>query len=104
MSRAQRRHHTERMKARYRRKERLHPYWRSDDPASAGKYANHGCTCSCWMCGNPRRHLGELTMQERRANGAGTDLDSSVSGVRADGLRSMFSAPGVDQEVEQGGI
>lgn len=23
--------------------------------------------CSCWMCGNPRRHLGELTLQEVRA-------------------------------------
>lgn len=24
--------------------------------------------CSCYMCGNPRRHRGELTMQEKRAN------------------------------------
>lgn len=24
--------------------------------------------CSCWMCGNPRRHLGEVTLQERRQN------------------------------------
>lgn len=23
--------------------------------------------CSCWMCGNPRRHFGEQTIQERRA-------------------------------------
>ena len=23
--------------------------------------------CSCWMCGNPRKWLGERTMQERRA-------------------------------------
>jgi hypothetical protein len=22
--------------------------------------------CSCWMCGNPRRYLGEITVQERR--------------------------------------
>ncbi|MGO4332011.1 hypothetical protein AB4Z48_37250 [Cupriavidus sp. 2TAF22] len=22
--------------------------------------------CSCWMCGNPRRHMGERTIQERR--------------------------------------
>lgn len=28
--------------------------------------AEHITCCSCWMCGNPRRHLGELTMQERR--------------------------------------
>ncbi|KMO20794.1 hypothetical protein QR78_09875 [Methylobacterium indicum] len=23
--------------------------------------------CSCWMCGNPRRWLDEVTVQERRA-------------------------------------
>ena len=23
--------------------------------------------CSCYMCGNPRKHFGELTVQERRA-------------------------------------
>ena len=23
-------------------------------------------TCSCWQCGNPRKHLGEITIQERR--------------------------------------
>lgn len=68
MGRALRRHHDQRMKARYRRKERLHPYWRNDDAKAAGLYANHGCNCSCWMCGNPRRHLNELTMQERKAN------------------------------------
>ena len=77
MSRAIRRHHSQRMKARYRRKERVHPYWRSDEPAAAGKYANHGCTCSCWMCGNPRRHHGELTMQERRA----LDLKDAQRGI-----------------------
>lgn len=66
MSLAERRHHEQRMKERYRRKERLHPYWRSDEPAAAGKYANHGCNCSCHMCGNPRRHFGERTIQEIR--------------------------------------
>lgn len=66
MGRANRRHHTERMKARYFRKERLRPYWRCDEAKAAGIYANHGCNCSCWMCGNPRRKLGERTMQERR--------------------------------------
>ena len=30
--------------------------------------ANHLKVCSCWMCGNPRRHLGEVTLQERRAS------------------------------------
>lgn len=65
--RAERRHHTERVKQKYYRMERLHPYWRTPDPASAGKFANHGCTCSCWMCGNPRRHFKERTVQELKA-------------------------------------
>ena len=24
--------------------------------------------CSCWMCGNPRRHFGKKTLQERIAD------------------------------------
>lgn len=24
-------------------------------------------TCSCWMCGNPRKHLDDLTLQEQRS-------------------------------------
>jgi hypothetical protein len=27
--------------------------------------------CSCSMCGNPRRHWGQLTVQERRQKAAG---------------------------------
>ena len=23
--------------------------------------------CSCWMCGNPRKHLNEITLQEQRS-------------------------------------
>lgn len=30
-------------------------------------WANHLAGCSCWMCGNPRRHSGAITVQERRA-------------------------------------
>lgn len=30
------------------------------------KLADHLAACSCWMCGNPRKWHGELTMQERR--------------------------------------
>ena len=30
--------------------------------------AVHGKPCSCTCCGNPRRHFGELTIQERKAN------------------------------------
>lgn len=70
MGRAERRHHNERVKAKFKRRERIHPYWTSDgeaDDHGAGIYANHGCSCSCWMCGNPRRHRGEKTIQERKA-------------------------------------
>jgi hypothetical protein len=31
-----------------------------------GSYVDTPTPCSCWMCGNPRRHLGELTVAERR--------------------------------------
>ena len=31
-----------------------------------GKVAGTRKLCSCWMCGNPRRHRGEETVQERR--------------------------------------
>ncbi len=37
-------------------------------------FAHRNCDClarcSCWMCGNPRKFLGERTLQERRADDA----------------------------------
>ena len=49
--------------ARMKRKaRRIYPW---DETA---KYANHLHPCSCSMgCGNPRRHFGGPTIQERRA-------------------------------------
>lgn len=44
-----------RMKAKARK---LYPH----DPQ--GRNANHLAVCSCWACGNPRRHLGERTLAE----------------------------------------
>jgi hypothetical protein len=32
----------------------------------AGCLAHTSTPCSCWMCGNPRRHWGGKTVQERR--------------------------------------
>ena len=29
------------------------------------KNADNIKSCSCWMCGNPRRYFGEQTLQER---------------------------------------
>ncbi len=66
MPRAQRRHDTSRVKARFYRKQRLHACWVTNQ-RNAGLFANHGKVCSCWMCGNPRKQ-GDLTMQEKRAN------------------------------------
>jgi len=31
-----------------------------------GSYVDTPTPCSCWMCGNPRSHLGERTIAERR--------------------------------------
>lgn len=57
---AERRHHTVRLKAK------------------RGKYSGKGhvmfetpAACSCWMCGNPRKFFGERTVQERRMTQAG---------------------------------
>lgn len=36
------------------------------DAKSIGQAARTRASCSCPMCGNPRKHFGELTPQERR--------------------------------------
>ena len=37
------------------------------NPRNIGKIAStHGKPCSCYMCGNPRRHFKEPTIQERK--------------------------------------
>ncbi|WP_349569416.1 hypothetical protein [Azotobacter salinestris] len=67
MDRSERRHHERRIKARFYRKQRIHEHGLTNK-RNAGVFAHHGKACSCWMCGNPRRYWGELTMQERRAD------------------------------------
>ena len=37
------------------------------DWPGAFKWANHLAGCSCYACGNPRKHFQMQTMQERRA-------------------------------------
>ena len=64
MKRARRRHDMERMKARARRL--FLTALRGRDLDHAHRVADNITVCSCWMCGNPRRHLRERTMQERR--------------------------------------
>jgi len=42
------------------------------EPCRAYAFAVDRKPCSCWMCGNPRRYFGEITVQERReASGQG---------------------------------
>lgn len=62
--RAFRRHHEQRVK---RRVAGYYGGYARDNPRYIGKFAHARQLCSCWMCGNPRRRLGERTLQERRA-------------------------------------
>ena len=70
MGRAERRHQRERIKAKVVRVvASWNEAWRRDAKA-IGRYVNHGLqVCSCYMCGNPRRHNGGPTMQERKVKG-----------------------------------
>jgi len=61
--RAMRRHHEERIKR------RVSEYYGGafkHDKRRLGIIAGSRQLCSCWMCGNPRKWLGEKTVQERR--------------------------------------
>lgn len=59
------------------RAQRILRVWRAQAWRYAGEYDDDGpvarrllrtrAPCSCPMCGNPRRHWGEHTVQERRA-------------------------------------
>lgn len=60
-----RRQQYERMKTRALRDLRQ-ARWRSDARA-VGKRVSTRQPCSCWMCGNPRRHFKQATMQEIRS-------------------------------------
>ena len=74
MSRAERRANTERVKARFYRKQRAWPLW-ATTAREAGTYVNHVKRCSCDMCGNPRRRWGKGTLAEARADIAAREWD-----------------------------
>ena len=67
-SRAFRRHHEERIKRRVRR---YYGGYAAERPRHLGRIAHSRQPCSCWMCGNPRRHVGERTLQEEAFVGIG---------------------------------
>lgn len=70
--RALRRHHMERLKAKWKRTQ-----WKNQASTSfsssiseakqSGMFVKTRALCSCWMCGNPRKHLGLRSIQELRA-------------------------------------
>lgn len=67
-TRAERRHHHQRMLDRV-KNFRIYDYFFLDDDARKRhqqKVAETRKPCSCWMCGNPRRYFNEKTMQEKR--------------------------------------
>lgn len=65
-----RRHH----RARLKRKRAGHFSGNAcETPRKLGMVVSTATPCSCPMCGNPRRYVGELTMQERRLSARATD-------------------------------
>jgi hypothetical protein len=63
MNRAERRHHTDRLKHNRRF---YHGSDLSRDPVQLGRTVTTPATCSCAGCGNPRKFNGERTVQELR--------------------------------------
>jgi hypothetical protein len=61
--RALRRHQEKRLKHRV---ESYYGGYARGDARKAGKVAHARQPCSCPACGNPRRHFGVPTIQERR--------------------------------------
>lgn len=60
-TKAQRRHDAERL-----RNKRAKTLSFNPTPRQLGRHVQTPKTCSCWMCGNPRKFLGERTVQEQR--------------------------------------
>lgn len=41
--------------------------WHLAVPEYVIKDVDHMASCSCWVCGNPRKYFKKLTLQEKRA-------------------------------------
>ncbi len=67
-NRSIRRHHHRRLQERAKWIMAVVWGYRAQDvsPRRLGKCVATRTPCSCWMCGNPRRHHAEVTIQERR--------------------------------------
>lgn len=57
---AENRHHHERMQERVKSF-----YWYY---GYANRFAKNRKRCSCYMCGNPRKHFKDITIQEKQSN------------------------------------
>ena len=70
MTRAERRANAERAKARAKRQ--LKVMWRFGlcplNERAVGLHAATPKLCSCYLCGNPRRYFGEITLREQKRN------------------------------------
>jgi hypothetical protein len=66
MKRAERRHHKHRMVDRATSFIRRWGFSPKDVRHKAVRLADNCAPCSCEGCGNPRRHTGHRTIQERR--------------------------------------
>ena len=62
-NRATNRHHEERIKNKVKNYHNVHTD--KSVEKSIGKVAHSRAICSCWMCGNPRKHFGEVTIHEK---------------------------------------
>jgi hypothetical protein len=72
--RALRRHHRQRMIRRALRSYVLR--WEEDREIQRERvlrWYNNLAKCSCWMCGNPRKYEGRVTVQEQRQLQAAQD-------------------------------
>ena len=67
-NRAERRHHHKRMMEKVKSFSIYNYFFWTEDKKTRHqkKLAETRKPCSCWMCGNPRRHFKSKTMQEKR--------------------------------------
>lgn len=63
MSRAKRRHYDYVLK---KKRAKNFPDWKDKTPVGVGKLFQTPAACSCPMCGNPRKHFNEFTIQEKK--------------------------------------
>lgn len=79
-----------RMKARARWVARVIWSYRPQEMHKAHKYADNLKPCSCWMCGNQRRHHGPRPQEFRALAAAQQDLGEEFSKVLNDNLWDLY--------------